>query len=103
MSGKARIQNQDEWKRTQLRIPQEQYDAVADYAKENNLSLNAAMLELMDRGLSAKDKIEEILNEKELLDAIMNLQYMLNDQKKLAAAQYNQLLQEFETLKNKAP
>ena len=41
--------------------------------------------------------------EKELLDAIMNLQYMLGDQKKLASAQYNQLLQEFEALKNKAP
>lgn len=99
----GRIVSQDDWKRTQVRMPQDQYDAIATYAKDNNLSLNTAMLELMDRGLSAKDKIEEMLNEKELLDAIINLQYMLNDQKKLAATQYNQLLLEFETLKNKAP
>ena len=51
MSEITRIQNQDSWKRTQVRIPQDQYDAVVDYAKENNLSLNTAMLELMDKGL----------------------------------------------------
>lgn len=38
MFEKKRIQNQDEWKRTQIRIPQYQYDAIVDYAEKNNLS-----------------------------------------------------------------
>lgn len=52
MFEKTRIQNQDDWKRTQLRIPFNQYDAVTKYAIENNLSLNSAMLELIEKGLS---------------------------------------------------
>ena len=57
MSDITRIQNQDSWKRTQIRIPQDDYDAVADYAKENNLSLNTAMLELISKGLQSKSGI----------------------------------------------
>lgn len=52
MSEKSRIQNQDEWKRTQIRIPKDIYDSIVEYAEKNNLSLNTAMLELMDKGLS---------------------------------------------------
>lgn len=55
MSEKARIQNQDEWKRTQIRIPKDVYDAIVEYAERNNLSLNTAMLELIDKGLSTQD------------------------------------------------
>ena len=47
-----RTLNQDDWKRTQIRMPQEQYQAIADYAQNLNLSLNSAMLELMEKGLS---------------------------------------------------
>ena len=47
-----RTLNQDDWKRTQIRMPQEQYQAIADYAQNRNLSLNSAMLELMEKGLS---------------------------------------------------
>lgn len=47
-------EKQDDWKRTQLRMPQGQYDAVMRYAEENNLSLNTAMLDLMDKGLNHK-------------------------------------------------
>lgn len=52
MMNKTRTQNQDDWKRSQIRIPQEQYDEVAEFAKEHDLSLNSAMIDLLDRGLS---------------------------------------------------
>ena len=48
----GRIRTQDDWKRTQVRMPQEQYEAIAEYAKEHILSLNSAMIELMDKGLT---------------------------------------------------
>lgn len=57
MFEKNRIQNQDEWKRTQIRIPQDQYQTIMEYAEKNNLSLNTAMLELMDKGLNGQTNI----------------------------------------------
>lgn len=51
MNDKTRVQNQDDWKRTQIRIPVGLYGDVTEYAKKNNLSINTAMLFLMDRGL----------------------------------------------------
>lgn len=53
MSDKTRTQNQDEWKRTQIRIPQDQYDDIVEYAENKEVSLNTAMIELMDNGLRA--------------------------------------------------
>lgn len=63
-----KLLNQDEWKRTQVRMPQEQYQAVTDYAKDNNLSLNSAILDLVDKGLKPSDnevgeKLDQILTE----------------------------------------
>ncbi len=52
MSNRIRPQNQDDWKRTQVRMPQEQYEAIVEYAAEHDLSLNSAMIELMDKGLT---------------------------------------------------
>lgn len=52
MSNKTRTQNQDDWKRSQIRMPQEQHDEIAEFAKEHDLSLNSAMIDLIDRGLS---------------------------------------------------
>ncbi|MFA3129756.1 hypothetical protein KWG22_17240 [Acinetobacter pittii] len=54
----GRVISQDDWKRTQLRMPQEQYQSVVDYAERNNLSLNSAILELMDIGLQSKGGID---------------------------------------------
>ena len=51
MNDKTRIQNQDDWKRTQIRIPLGLYEDLAEHAKKNNLSINTAMLFLMDKGL----------------------------------------------------
>lgn len=51
---KIRPLNQDDWKRTQVRIPQDKYELLMTYAERNNLSLNTAMLELMEVGLNSK-------------------------------------------------
>lgn len=50
--------NQDEWKRTQLRMPQEQYQAIVDYASDNKMSLNSAIIDLVDKGLNPVDQTE---------------------------------------------
>lgn len=55
MIEKTRTQNQDDWKRTQIRIPQEQYDDIVAYAEDKDISLNTAMIELMDNGLKAAE------------------------------------------------
>ncbi|HCU74632.1 hypothetical protein IIQ44_20260 [Acinetobacter oleivorans] len=60
MFEKKRIQNQDEWKRTQIRIPQDQYDAIVEYAEKNNLSLNTAMLDLMEKGFIAEGYVSDL-------------------------------------------
>lgn len=51
---KYRHLNQDDWKRTQVRMPQDLYADLTNYAKENNLSLNSAMIVLMNKGLEYK-------------------------------------------------
>lgn len=55
MIEKTRTQNQDDWKRTQIRIPQEQYEDIVAYAEDKDISLNTAMIELMDNGLKAAE------------------------------------------------
>ncbi|GAA5003213.1 hypothetical protein GCM10023206_06700 [Acinetobacter puyangensis] len=52
----GRAVSQDDWKRTQVRMPQEQYEAIMTYAETHNLSLNTAMLELMEIGLKSKEE-----------------------------------------------
>lgn len=73
---------QEDWKRTQLRMPQNLYAAVKDYAKENDLSLNSAMLDLMNKGIvNAQAKIPSIQDEliqmhkdaKEILESLKAL------------------------------
>jgi hypothetical protein len=49
---RSRIQNQDEWKRTQLRVPQDDYNKIVEYAELNKMSLNTAILNLIDIGLN---------------------------------------------------
>ena len=48
-------EKQDNWKRTQLRMPFDQYDAILKYANQHNLSLNTAILDLADKGLSSNE------------------------------------------------
>lgn len=53
---------QDEWKRTQIRLPHPNYDALLHYASEKNISLNTAMIELIDKGLNASVDINLVGN-----------------------------------------
>lgn len=48
-------EKQISWKRTQVRLPQELYDLVDQYAKNKKLSLNSAFMELMQKGLAVHD------------------------------------------------
>ncbi|MEG0291071.1 MAG: hypothetical protein RR941_06615, partial [Erysipelotrichaceae bacterium] len=52
MNERSRVQNQDEWKRTQLRVPQDDYNKIVEYAELNKMSLNTAILNLIDIGLN---------------------------------------------------
>lgn len=47
----GRVISQDDWKRTQIRMPMPLYDDLMDYASKHNISLNQAMIELIDRSL----------------------------------------------------
>lgn len=48
----GRVVSQEDWKRTQVRMPQEVYDSIVEYAEDRKLSLNSAMLELIEGGLN---------------------------------------------------
>ncbi len=87
MSDKTRTQNQDEWKRTQIRIPQDQYDDIIAYAENKEISLNTAMIELMDNGLKAA---ESRVDPEDLDIRIINLK---NGMKRLV---YGKLLKAFD-------
>lgn len=69
--------NQDDWKRTQVRMPQEQYQSVVDYANDNKMSLNSAIIDLVDKGLKpSHDNLEEKLNQ--ILTEIQSLKKPLD-------------------------
>lgn len=53
----GRAVSQDDWKRTQVRMPQEQYEELMSYAEKNNLSLNTAILEFIENGLSIENSL----------------------------------------------
>ena len=50
---------QDDWKRTQLRIPVEMYENTLAYAERNNISLNTAVLEFIENGLSIENSLTQ--------------------------------------------
>ena len=54
---------QKDWKRTQLRLPSSHYEAVLAYADNNNLPINSAILELIDKALFNNPPDAGILND----------------------------------------
>ncbi|ENX48237.1 hypothetical protein F886_00038 [Acinetobacter sp. NIPH 542] len=58
MTEKTRTQNQDDWKRTQIRIPLPFYEEIVEFAEQRNISINTAMLELMERGIHSAEERE---------------------------------------------
>lgn len=51
-------EKQDEWKRTQVRMPLDQYEDVVKYAENKSLSLNSALLDLVAKGLEFDKKFD---------------------------------------------
>lgn len=47
------LENQDTWKRSQIRLPHSLYNAVNVYAQQENRSLNNTLLLLLDKGLTS--------------------------------------------------
>ena len=53
------LQSQDTWERSQVRLPPTLHGALVDYSKENNLSKNAAIVELLDKALSIPNRFSQ--------------------------------------------
>lgn len=47
---------QEDWKRIQLRVPAEQYEDIINYAKDNHISINSAVLDLASVGLDVVER-----------------------------------------------
>lgn len=64
------LQNQDTWKRSQVRLPNSLYQVVAKYAEDKSMSLNTAIIHLLDMGL---------VRETERIQSIRELKRVLNE------------------------
>lgn len=64
------LQNQDTWKRSQVRLPNGLYQVVAKYAEDKSMSLNTAIIHLLDIGL---------VKETERMQTIRELKQALNE------------------------
>lgn len=63
------LQNQDTWKRSQVRLPNSLYQVVAKYAEDKSMSLNTAIIHLLDIGLVREtERIQSIRELKQLLN-----------------------------------
>lgn len=93
------LQNQDTWKRTQLRFPPKLYEAVTAYAEKNSMSLNTAMISLLDKGLIYTDtplesnleeyvrqQLEEIRQNMEKMDKKLDEQWKDVEERKAKLA-----------------
>ncbi|UXZ05096.1 hypothetical protein [Moraxella nasicaprae] len=56
------LQNQDTWKRSQVRLPNSLYQVVAKYAEEQSMSLNTAIIHLLDIALVEANAKKQALN-----------------------------------------
>lgn len=81
---KYRHLNQDDWKRTQVRMPQDTYERLSLFAQANKLSLNSALISLIENSLDNQannqksekqlqienvyEKVEKLLNKLEEKD-----------------------------------
>lgn len=52
------LQTQDTWKRSQVRLPPSLHQAVVEYANDNKMSLNTAIVELLDNGLMNSHELQ---------------------------------------------
>lgn len=78
----GRTLTQDNWKRSQVRLPQPLYDDVFNYAEQHGISLNQAMIELLDKGLLSNIKHDETIQDwrelaHELMTRLFKMERML--------------------------
>lgn len=64
----GRTLTQDTWKRSQVRLPQTLYDEIFEYAENQGISLNQAIIDLAGKGLKPSngelgEKLDQILTE----------------------------------------
>ena len=63
------LQNQDTWKRSQVRLPNSLHQVVVQYANNQNMSLNTAIIHLLDIGLTSDtQRVEGFRELKRLLN-----------------------------------
>lgn len=84
-------EKQDEWKRTQVRMPQDQYEDVTKYAVQHSFSLNSALLDLINKGLEFDKKFDS-----SKFDEEADIDFEIREYLK----KINQLLEEKEFLKS---
>lgn len=82
----GRVVSQDDWKRTQVRMPQEQYENILSYASKKDISLNSAMIELMAIGMASSSMINP---------SDMDVKIILLKEKNIKRVIYGKLLKAF--------
>lgn len=55
------LQTQNTWKRSQIRLPPSLHQTVVNYANDNKMSLNTAIVELLDKGLLSNPDKPDLL------------------------------------------
>lgn len=81
MTVEKRAINQENWKRTQVRLPPETHDKLIWYARENNVSLNSAIINLLELGLKDQPRVDSQEEIKATLMAFFE-NYIANQKKK---------------------
>lgn len=63
------LQNQDTWKHSQVRLPNSLHQVIVQYASDKSMSLNTAIIHLLDIGLVREtERIQSIRELKQALD-----------------------------------
>lgn len=63
------LQNQDTWKHSQVRLPNNLHQVIVQYASDKSMSLNTAIIHLLDIGLVREtERIQSIRELKQALD-----------------------------------
>lgn len=88
------IFKQDDWKRTQVRLPPEVHEQLNRYAEINGLSQNAAILQILEKVLNSDVAVSKLT----IVESLKNIEMLLNskrfqfDNDSLIASRLNECL-----------
>lgn len=88
------IFKQDDWKRTQLRLPTDMHEKLSNYAEINGLSQNAAILQILEKVLNSDIAVSKLT----IVESLKNIEMLLNskdfqfDNGSLIASRLNECL-----------